>query len=365
MARDNGGKPQAGIGAVIKRYREDQRVTQRELAATACMSVGALRDLEQGRTRSPRWGTLEVLSAALGLGQAQRIELTRAFQADDPRVAMRPERHAGRRPGVLPGGESGILPGMRIEILGPLAAWRDGQRLALGSPRQCAVFGLLALHPDVGVHREAIIDMLWPERPPASAAAKVQGYVSRLRKSLRDAGARAHTGDAQLVATVGGRSYCLNARSGHLDLVIFWQLVREAREATARSDPARACDRYEQALELWRGDILADVDLLRHQPAAVEVTRRRAEVVLGYAEAAAGAGAPSRALSHLRELCTREPLNEQSHARFMIALADAGHQAAALQVFADLRRRLDTELGITPSRTLTSAYTRFLRQQFS
>jgi Bacterial transcriptional activator domain len=101
------------------------------------------------------------------------------------------------------------------------------------------------------------------------------------------AGARADTGDAQLVATVGGRSYRLNARSGHLDLVIFGRLVREAREA------------------------------------AVEVTRRRAEVVLRYAEAATGAGAPSRALSHLRELCTGEPLNEQSHARFMIALVGA------------------------------------------
>ena len=35
-------------------------------------------------------------------------------------------------------------------------------RAGLSEPRQRAVLGLLALNPDVPVHRETLIDTLWP-----------------------------------------------------------------------------------------------------------------------------------------------------------------------------------------------------------
>ena len=341
----DGEKPCIGMGALIKLYREEWQLTQRELAAAAGMSVGALRDLEQGRTRSPRWGAVEGLAAVLGLDQAQRAELARSWQLG---TATRRERPGARWPPV------------RINVLGPLAAWRGGEPLALGPARQRAVLGLLALHAGTGVHRDAIIDLLWDERPPASAVAKVHGYLSRLRKLLGDGVARA--GNAELVASAGGRCYRLNAGAGYLDLAAFSELTRQAREAASRFDRRRACDRYEHALGLWRGDILVDVDLLRGHPAVIEVTRQRAEAVLGYAEAATEGDVRSRALPHLRELCTREPLNEHAHARMMIALAATGHQTAALQVFSDLRRRLDTELGVSPSPVLARAHTQILRR---
>jgi DNA-binding SARP family transcriptional activator/transcriptional regulator with XRE-family HTH domain len=337
MTRENEGKP---IGALVKRYREDQGVTQRELAAVAGMSVGALRDLEQGRTRSPRWGTLEELAAMLGLGQEQRAELTFAWQLG-----------AGPRRGRL-------VPhpcGARIDVLGPLTAWRDGTRLALGSARQRAVLGLLALHTGAGVHRDAIIDMLWGERPPASAVAEVQGYVSRLRKML---------GDRELVPA-SGACYRLAAGAGQLDLVTFRLLLGQARDAVARSDPAGGCEGYEQALGLWRGDVLADVDLARDHPAAVEAACLRADAVLGYAKAALLASTPARALPPLRELCGRDPLNERAHARLMLALAAVGQQAAALGVFDGLRRRLDAELGLPPSPVLADAHLRVLKHDWS
>lgn len=328
------------MGALIKRYREEQRVTQLELAEAAGMSVGALRDLEQGRTRSPRWGTLEELAAVLGLGQAQRAELTRAWQLTGGGSRGRP----GRRPR-----------GVRIDILGPLTAWRDGTRLALGSARQRAVLGLLALHAGAGVHRDGIIDVLWGVRPPASAVAEVQGYVSRLRKLFGDGGA----------VSTSGACYRLATGTGQLDLATFRLLAAQARDAVAGPDPSAGCDLYEQALGLWRGDVLADVDLVRDHPAAVEAACLRADAVLGYAGAAVLTGAPARALPWLRELCGRERLNERAHASLMIALAAVGQQAAALGVFADLRHRLDAELGIPPSPVLADAHLRVLKRDWS
>jgi DNA-binding SARP family transcriptional activator/DNA-binding XRE family transcriptional regulator len=331
------------MGALIRRYRESLRLTQDDLAAAAGMSVGTLRDLEQGRTQYPRWGTAEGLAAALRLDDAQRTELARACRKDD----------ATRRTG-----SPRTSRGVSIDILGPMAARRDGIRLALGSPRQRAVLGLLALHAGGGTHRDEIIDVLWGERPPASAVTAVQGYVSRLRKLLHDP---ARDEGHELVTTVGGCCYRLSVSADALDLTVFGDLVRQAADET---DPARACDRYDQALALWRADVLTDVALLRDHPAAVETTRRRAEAVLRYADTAARAGTRARALPHLRNLCTREPLNEQAHASLMLALAATGQQATALEVFTSLRHRLDAELGIAPSPLLARAHCQVLRQQF-
>ena len=85
--------------------------------------------------------------------------------------------------------------------------------------------------------------------------------------------------------------------------------------------------------------------------------------MLGYAKTAAEVGAHGRALPHLRELCATDALNEPAHAYLMTTLAATGQQAAALRVFTDVRRRLDTELGISPSPILTQAHARILRQQ--
>jgi DNA-binding SARP family transcriptional activator/DNA-binding XRE family transcriptional regulator len=354
-----------GIGSLIKQYREEHRITQRELAAAAGLSIGTLRDLEQERTRFPRWVTIEGLTAVLGLSQAERAELTRFRRAGE----------YARRPPMAHGTATRVL----VEILGPVAAWRDGSRVPLGSARQRAVLGMLALHAGTGLHREAIIDLLWEDEPPASAVAQVQRYVSQLRRLLGDAPAEhagTETGTAGVVTTVGGCCYRLNADTKWLrvDLAVFRRMTGEARDS-ARTDPAAACGKYEHALGLWRGDLMADVDLMRDHPAAVEVRRLHADAVLGFAEAAVIAGAHARThpaaragmydrvLPWLRWLCAAEPLNEQAHASLMITLAAAGQQAVALQVFAEVRHRLDSELGISPGAVLAHAYTQVLRGQ--
>ena len=249
---------------------------------------------------------------------------------------------------------------MRVAILGPLAAWRDGAPLPLGAARQRAVLGVLALHAGTDVHRDVLIDLLWDERPPPTAVSKVQSYISWLRKVL---GARpARDPGPGLITTAGGCCYALNTDAVHLDLLAFDELIRQAQQAAVQSDPALACDRFEQALRLWNADVAADIELLREYPARVEVTCRRAAAVTSYAELAAEARAYPLVLPHLRDLCARDPLNEHAHACLMTALAATGQQAAALQVFEELRSLLDAEFGILPSPVLVRAHAAVLRQ---
>jgi DNA-binding SARP family transcriptional activator/DNA-binding XRE family transcriptional regulator len=341
------------VGTLIRRYRAEQKMTQQELASAAGIGISTLRDIEQGRTRWPRRTALVKLAAVLRLDDEQRSKL----------LSVEPDDVAGTGDG-----QDGRPRGTRIKVLGSLAAWRDDGPVPLGSPRQRAVLGLLALHHGTGLHRDMIIDMLWGQQPPASAVGEVQGYVSRLRRLLGagypagQARGRTHGQPELLVSTVGA-CYRLEAAAGQLDLLAFQQFVRSGRDAMGTGNPARACHWYERALSLWRGETLSDVEALRGHPRVVEVAQRRADAVLEYARAAAACSAQPQALPQLRELCARDPFNEQAHAELMLALAACGQQAAALVAFGELRDRLETEFGIAPSPVLTRAHLRVLRQQ--
>src|SRR5580658_2853756 len=150
-----------GFGRVLREARLAVGVTQAELARRAGVSLGTIRDLEQGRRVRPRAGSLERLSRALGLdaGQAERLA-----QAAEPAAT----------------GGSGLW----VQVLGPVLAWHDGQPLDLGPGRQRAVLALLALQREGPVLREAIVDAVWPDEPPATAVNMVQAYVGRLRRVL-------------------------------------------------------------------------------------------------------------------------------------------------------------------------------------
>ncbi len=350
----------ARLADMVRGHRHRAGLTQRELAAKAGLSLAALRDLEQGRRCRPRRGSLAALADALSLDPRQAADLASAAKAP-------PRRRPGAREPVSPDtgspGESdapGSGEGLRLAVLGPLEAWMDGTPLYLGPPGQRVVLGLLAAEPGVSVSRDTVIDVLWGQEPPSTAVSLVQSYVSRLRKLLAPPGKRPAAGEGVIVSAGGG--YRLQLSSSQLDLLAFRDLVAMAEASRTAGNDLTACDLYERALELRRGDPLAGLDVLRHQPAVTRLSRQLANGLLRYAELACGQGLHDRVLPRLHALAVAEPLNERVHARLMIALAGAGQQAAAVRVYEDLRDRLDREFAIYPSGELSEAHLRVLRQ---
>jgi len=337
------------LGQLLKLYRNECRLTQRQLAEAAGVSLGTLRDVEQGRTSDPRWGALESIAAALGLNQHQRAMLVQASRTTSHFSAAA----ATKDPDVSGPSASGV----HIKILGPLRVSLDGTTVALGSQRQRAVLAVLALFYNLGVHRDEIIDVLWSARPPSSAVTQVQGYVHRLRRLLTP---RSKGGEELIITT--GASYRLQVSTLYLDIATFQRLTDRADHAAVHGMTRNACRLYEQALALWQGDVIADIELLREHRAAAEWAHRYSDVIMRFGELALRADTPHRALPWLRRLSARENLNEAAAARLMEILAMTGQQAAALDVFAQLRCRLKEELGIDPSPQLAEAYLRVLRQ---
>ena len=329
------------LASLITGGRREASLTQQQLADRAVVSLGTVRDVEQGRTAQPRRNTVEALSVALGL--------------DRNEVAEAAGWPAGDGSGPAPAWPAtAMAAGVWLGVLGSLAARRDGLPAGAVAGRQRAILGLLAVHPGRALHRETIIDAVWGSQPPPSAVAMVQTHVSQLRRLL-----------GLGVVTSDGTSYRLDLTAADLDSLEFARLADEARNAAAAGKPAAACRLYEQALHLWRGEPLADVVILHGHPAVTALAQQRAAVTLEHAAAAAAAGCPERAVTQLRELTAREPLDERAHARLMLTLAACGQQAAALSVFDRLRRRLDEELGISPSAELAQVHLHILRGQIA
>jgi DNA-binding SARP family transcriptional activator/transcriptional regulator with XRE-family HTH domain/tetratricopeptide (TPR) repeat protein len=353
--------PTSQLGSLVRRYRRDARLTQRELAAKAGLSVAALRDFEQGRRCRPRPNSLAALADALGLSPDQAADLMRA--------AAVPRRPSHSVPLPRPGQDvlgsasaadsAGRRQGLWLSVLGPIEAWQGGTPLSLGPPARRAVLGLLLLETGVLVRRDTIVDALWGGAPPHTAVGLVQAHVSRIRRLLQS---RKRFADGDRVLDSAGGAYRLILPDDELDLLAFRELAARAAAEHTSGDDMAAADFYERAVRLWRGEPLADVDVLSAYPGVTALKQELAGVLLKYAEIACALGQHYRVLPRLRTLANAEPLNELAHARLIIALAGAGQQAAAIRVYEDMRSRLDRELGLYPGEELAEAYLRVLRQ---
>jgi DNA-binding SARP family transcriptional activator len=256
------------------------------------------------------------------------------------------------------GPPSGHQPDLFLQLLGPIAARHGDSPLELGHARQRTVLAVLALEPDKPVNRSAIIDAVWNDGPPRSAANLIQTYVSRLRRALRP-GFLAP--DSVSLLASEGQGYRLRVTVDQLDLLRFRELVAGARSAWSAGSLDAAAASFRQALNLWRGDPLADLAALRVYPPVVGLANEWVTCVIDYADVCEALRRCDHAITHLRAAATRHPLDERLHSRLMIALAMTGNRSGALQVYQSLRDRLDSELGICPGAELSGSYQRILQ----
>jgi DNA-binding SARP family transcriptional activator len=243
--------------------------------------------------------------------------------------------------------------GVTWRILGPVEAVRDSRVLPLGPPRRRAVLAVLLARPGEHVPLAAIVDAVWPDRAPASAANVVHRHVGALRRIVEPGLARRAQG-RWLLSEPGG--YRIVVDEADLDLVRFRRL---SAEADATTDLARRFDMCCEALDLWRGEVAADVaaDVETGLPA---VARERTAVAVQAADDALDLGRPQRVMPALLRAAAADPADERLHAAVMRCLGAAGRRAEALVLFEDLRRLLDEQLGVSPGPDLAAAHLELL-----
>jgi WD40 repeat protein/DNA-binding SARP family transcriptional activator len=226
-----------------------------------------------------------------------------------------------------------------FRILGPLEVVERDRALALGGRQQRAVLVVLVLHRGELVSTERVIDELWGERAPASAAKTVQGYVSHLRKVLGGG-----------VIVTEGRGYRLAVAPGQVDAGRFELLSAEGRRALSEGDPVRARERLCSALGLWRGEPLAEFAYEPFAQAAVARLREARLLALeDRIDADLAAGSDGELIGELESLVAVNPLQERLRGQLMLALYRAGRQADALAVYRQTSDLFREELALDPS----------------
>ena len=212
---------------------------------------------------------------------------------------------------------------------------------------------MLALRANRTVAADELIDGLWADHPPASAAKNLQSYVSELRKALASDGA-----GASIVTR--GRGYELRVAEEAVDALRFEDLVEEAaRQPTG----AGANGLAGAALELWRGAPLADV---ASEPFAAPEIGRLEELHMRAIELAIdaelAAGRHAEVVARLEALIAEEPLRERLHAQRMLALYRDGRQSEALEAYHEARAALIEQIGVEPGPELKRLQEQILAQ---
>jgi DNA-binding SARP family transcriptional activator/streptogramin lyase len=237
---------------------------------------------------------------------------------------------------------------MEFRVLGPLEVHDGQQPVAVSGGKQRLLLAVLLAERGRRVSREALTEVLWPDRVPGDSVHALDLQVSRLRKTI----------GAQRVVTQDG-GYRLDLPDALVDADRFGALVADARD----QPPSEAAPLLRAALALWRGPAfgeLAPEEPLRAPARGLEEDRLAALEALFDAELALGRHA--EVVRELEALVAEEPLHERLHEQLMLALYRCGRRANALFVYDDLRRRLSEELGIGPGESVRRLHEAMLRQ---
>jgi DNA-binding SARP family transcriptional activator len=246
---------------------------------------------------------------------------------------------------------------VRFELLGPVRGWHGSAELELGSPQQRAVLAMLLLARGRQVSLDGLIDGLWGQRQPRSAAGTIRTYVSRLR---RRADTQAWGQAGPQIESIGD-GYALRLGSAALDLDAFERWLSEARAARLRHDTPRRARLLRDALGLWRGVALAGVPGPYADARRVPLTELRLAATEERLATDIALGDHAGAVAELRSLLAEHPFREGLSELLMLALYKSGRQAEALDVFGSVRQMLGDELGIDPGPSLQTMHQRVLR----
>ncbi len=248
---------------------------------------------------------------------------------------------------------------IEFRLLGPLEVFRAGEPLAVRGAKPRALLAMLLLHAGEAVSTDRLIDALWGERPPATAANALQAHVAAVRRALEpDRGSRG--ADGLLVTRVPG--YLLRVTADELDITRFERLVADGQSAL-QGDAAAAAQLLTEALGLWRGPALADFVF---EPFAQSEAARLEELRLGALEdrleADLALGRHAEVVPELEGLIAEHPLRERLAGQLMLALYRCGRQGHASRVFHATRSRLVEELAMEPERSLRGLLQQILEQ---
>jgi DNA-binding SARP family transcriptional activator len=229
----------------------------------------------------------------------------------------------------------------RFKILGPVGLTVDGTDIEIGASRQRALLAMLLSDANRVLYPSSLIEGIWGDAPPQHPDAALQIVVSRLRGALGPAASR-------LASDRGG--YRIVVGPDELDLERAQQAFDLARERFIKDDYDAAAAAASMGLACWSGDALADVrGVPFYESAYRELRELRFSMYDFRNRAFLRSGRHVQILADIEGWIRSDPSRERTRATQMVSLFRSGRRVEAFAAYEELRRYLESELGIEPS----------------
>jgi DNA-binding SARP family transcriptional activator len=241
-------------------------------------------------------------------------------------------------------------PQLRLRLLGGFRAERAGVGWPVSDwQRRTAktLTKLLATTPGHTLHREQVLEIIWPEVDPESA-------LNSFGKALH---AARHALEPELLPRESSSYLRLTESVVTLDPEHVWididHFEQFAESALCQSDIST----YEAAIGAYGGDLLPED---RYEDWCAERRAYLAELhmrlLLDLAEELARRGSHSAAAGRLREALQHDPTREDVHRRLMAVYASAGRRDQAVRQFHVCRDMLRRDLDLAPGAETEGLY---------
>lgn len=235
---------------------------------------------------------------------------------------------------------------LHIYLLGQFRLEYEGQTVtAVNTDRLRSLLAYLVLHRRAPISRRHLAFTLWPDSTEAQAQTNLRKLLYQLRRALPDA-ERFVDGDHGAVWWQRDAPFSLDVAA------------LEAALATARhaSDPVTTDAALQQAIDLYRGDLLAS---LYDDWVAPERERLRQDFLTGVEKGVRRlmeAGVGANALRWAERCLQLDPLREETYRDLIRLQAQAGNQAAVTMIYKACATALRDHFGVAPSLETVAAY---------
>ena len=226
------------------------------------------------------------------------------------------------------------MAGIAVDVLGTLRIRIGGRERTLAATKQRALLAELAVRPGVRRRRDELIAALWPESDESRGRDSLRHALMDLRRALGADTVRAD-GDALSLA-----------EDVEVDVAQFERLATSER-----------MDDLQRAIELYRGDLAADLEGPDHENDRSRLRGTLASAAARLAEKRLASLDATGAAAALRHALKIDPYREDLHRLLLRALGAAGDLAAAAAHYKTLSALLHDDLGVEPSGETRRLYT--------
>lgn len=252
------------------------------------------------------------------------------------------------------------MPELTISLLGNVQVRLQGRSLSgLETSKMGALLAFLALERDQAHPRQALAELLWPERSKVEALDSLRFALANLRRALQDQSA-----DPPFLLVERHQIQFNPQADAWVDALAFQQ-----QAAACETHIPASLDALRSALDLYHGSFLQNFELgdsLSFETWALSqrehIDRQRLRLLRLLAVSLETAGDPAQAEEVYRGILTVQPWEEEVHRCLMRLLAATGQRNAALAQYDACRQILSDELGVQPEHATHLLYLQIKRQ---